>query len=479
MEFYSNNDNRHYTADPCSVSIDGLDLSCVDDDSFPFILTTHGLKFGSYTQQHDGMYKKIRPMDRIIEGRFWVNSGVLTVWDLPFGANSSSIIDQVQDIAKEISSRLRYAKSKMSFILSTSVPETERHARESFVAVIPFFELDKVRSCGDLSEFLWNEMERQRRLASRTDTSTGTRDFWRHYEVVGEAIKLGVGDLKYIVENIIREYHQGQQLMLPFDGNDEPYNYMQFIEWLEEVGTYGKLPDCTGELDKVFNNEEELYLIGVNDFYFGLGDEFDYEGYSMFLEDLEQEYTGQAPIFADGRSASDMDVDSVEATEQFLTPEGLEVWKRAIIERGRVIADNWRRRITVNEQGLVYCERMIALDKLFGRHHEPEKYGNKDYYETLSSNYEGIGLYWSWMKGGGCVYYENGCMTDVLVKAWVSPHDVDWSTSTSLECMDEQELRLNPNATVQIDAIEVDVYDEKGYATRRNLPLKGSLLIGM
>ena len=478
MKFYSNKDNRYYTADPCSVVTDRLNLYCTDDDSFPFILTDRGLVFGSFGEQHGDLTRKIRGRRVIIEGRYWIDSGVICVWGMTASLKCARTIELVQEIAAEIKKRIG-GRKRMVFMFNTAVPDNEKHDHEYFVAEIPVAELGMCKSADYLNEFLWDEMNRQRKLSARTDTSSGSRDFWRHYEVVGETVKLNRSDLRYIVENIIREYHQGQQLMLPFDGNDEPYNYMQFVEWLENTGTYGKLPDCTGELDKIFNDENELYLIGVNDFYFGLGGEFDYESYDMFLDELEQSYRGSEPLFTDNRTTQDFEFTSVEDAEPCLTPEGLQFWKQAIIQRGREIADTWRQRITVNEHGLVYCERMIALDKLMGRHHEPEKYGNKDYYDTLNSSYEGIGFYWSWMEGGGCVYYENGYTSDVLVKAWVSPHDVDWGESTSLECADEQELRLKADAIVQIDAIETDIEDENGRMVKRNLPLKGSLLIGM
>ena len=212
MRFYSNNVKRYYTADPCSVNTDRLNLTCNDNDSFPFILTDRGLVFGSFGEQHKDMSRKIRGRQNIMEGRYWKDSGVLCVWGMGDSLGSSRIIEVVEGVADAISKRIGVPKSRMVFMFNTAVPGSERHEREHFVAEIPILELWKCKSADSgsfrMNEFLWDEMERQRKLSTRTDTSGGSRDFWRHYEVVGESVKLDKGDLKRIVENIVNEYTQ-------------------------------------------------------------------------------------------------------------------------------------------------------------------------------------------------------------------------------------------------------------------------------
>jgi hypothetical protein len=306
---------------------------------------------------------------------------------------------------------------------------------------------------------------------------------WRHYGVVGEnenPIKLDTNDLRYIVENVIKEYHKGQQLILPFDGNDEPYNYMQFIEWLEEVGKYGKLPSAPNGLNDVFENTEILRDMGISSFYYGTGEEFDADGYYDFMCDFIK-MNGEG-VLVDGYNADRIldEIGCVEDTASFLTKEGVELWKNAIIEKGRQWSQWWKNSsLTVNENGLIYCERMIGLEPIMKRYHAPEEFNNQDYYQMLKSDYSGIGECWSYARGGGRIYFDYYGTQEVLLKGWVSPSDVDWGSTVSLDSMNEEELRLGYNATVQIDSIEIWTNDEDGNYGKHNLPLKGSLLISV
>ena len=45
-------------------------------------------------------------------------------------------------------------------------------------------------------------------------------------------MKLTESDIINLVKRVLKEYHEGQQLILPFDGSSEPHNWMQFMEWL-------------------------------------------------------------------------------------------------------------------------------------------------------------------------------------------------------------------------------------------------------
>lgn len=45
--------------------------------------------------------------------------------------------------------------------------------------------------------------------------------------------------------------------------------------------------------------------------------------------------------------------------------------------------------LKINEKGLIYCERMITIDKLMDRSHSTK--GDMDYYQMLSDNYDGVG----------------------------------------------------------------------------------------
>lgn len=299
-------------------------------------------------------------------------------------------------------------------------------------------------------------------------------------------IRLTENDLRNIVgavlervmdeKSVINEIHQGQQLILPFDGDSEPYNWMQYMEWLEKHGEYGKLPSQPNAMEEVMTNKM-LFDVGESTFFYGTGEEFDneyfYEVFSKFVES-----NGGNTLFNDQNDTVDSIVNNIDSPNDvlyYLNENAQPLWYNYIVNRGRETMDWWiQNRLEINGDGLIYCERMISMEKAWGRYHSEE--GDMDYYQMLDDQYNGIGIYWSYAHGGGNVYFYNTrCGQDILVKGWVSPKDVDWTATISLDSMDEQELRLYPGSSkIQID--EVDTWDEE---TGQNikLPLKGSLLI--
>ena len=76
-------------------------------------------------------------------------------------------------------------------------------------------------------------------------------------------ISINEQDILNMVKRVLREYHKGQQLMLPFDGNDEPYNYMQFVEYIENIGTYGTINKPAKSFEECINNPELLEKCGI------------------------------------------------------------------------------------------------------------------------------------------------------------------------------------------------------------------------
>lgn len=290
-------------------------------------------------------------------------------------------------------------------------------------------------------------------------------------------MKLTESDIINLVKRVLKEYHEGQQLILPFDGSSEPHNWMQFIEWLESHGTYGKLPSQPNAMEDVLTNSM-LFSIGESTFFYGTGEEFDgdyfYEIFSEFVK-----ANGGNTLFANPNSTVDEIVDEIDSPNDvlyYLNEQAQTTWYNFIVNRGRETMDWWmEHRFDIDEDGLIYCERMIAIEKANERYHGEED--GFDYYQTLDDQYTGIGEYWSYAKGGGQVYFnKTRSPQDVLVKGRVSPKDVDWTATISLDSMDEQELRLDYGAKVQID--EITTWDEESGGLVR-LPLKGSLIIGI
>lgn len=291
-------------------------------------------------------------------------------------------------------------------------------------------------------------------------------------------IRLTESDLKAMVseciKRLINEYHQNQQLMLPFDSSSEPYNYMQFVEWLETIGKYGELPAEPNAMNDVVSDEKFLYSVGEASFYYGTGDELDIDYLCELFADFVKKNGGNA-LFVNPNYTTDQvleDIQSVEDIKTYLNENGRFLWERFVINRGRQSMDWWvNERLDINEKGLIYCERMIEMESSMERYHGEN---GEDYFETLFDEYDGIGAYWSYCPGGGNVYFNRAKHPQqILIKGVVSPRDVDWSATTSLESMDEQELRIEQGAIVQINEIEMWTHNE-GMV---RLPLKGSLLI--
>lgn len=283
-------------------------------------------------------------------------------------------------------------------------------------------------------------------------------------------MKLTRNDMHYVITEAIKkvnEIHLGQQLMLPFDGSSEPYNYMQFIEFLENMGDYGVLPN-----PKIvdFTQDRNICLeAGEGRFFWGLSDELDEEGLYYFVEDFTEAYGNE--VWADGEQPDIENMWPLEIKE-CLTPEGQNLWDNKLVNKGREVLEAFARMFTFNEKGQIYIERVIGLENLMDRYHVDSGYkmGGADYFAVLSHKYDGIGPYWTYAKGRGDTYFSGSRGSRITLKGWVNPEDVEWEQTIQLDGMDESEIRINGN--VQIDEIVAEFSEGD-----KRLPLKGSLVI--
>ena len=286
-----------------------------------------------------------------------------------------------------------------------------------------------------------------------------------------------VSKIKNIVENTVREYHTGQQLMLPFDDRTETYNYMQFMEWVQDNSRPGTLPKQVDAFKNVLTDDDEMYLAGIASFSYGLGGEINEEDYYAFLTNMVDTYGNG--LIKNPYTVDDVmdEITCVEDTYyRFLTPKGQIVWKELMCQKGvSTVRDFAEYHFKMNDNGLIYCERMIGIENAMGRY----KTDNGDYYEELSRLYDGTGVFWSYASGGGYMYCNDRYNQDeVLFRGWVSPYDVDWGTTIELEQADEAELRLSGDAKIQLDSIILKTRDENGrYVVVDLLKNKGSVLI--
>lgn len=304
-------------------------------------------------------------------------------------------------------------------------------------------------------------------------------------------IQINEQDILNMVKRVLKEYHEGQQLMLPFDGSSEPYNYMQFIEYLENIGTYGKIEPPTRTFEQCISDpyllEEcgRVLLLDVDEC-------FDEYRTSELIKELVREngYDIFTPDIVEMISEYENPDDALDDTEVFdfyhMDTNNLydlfsdrRVLINKLIENGRAELEwLYNHQFTTNESGQIYIERVVDIPNPTDRWHEksynPESDEELDYFQSISKNYKSIGDCWTYIQGAGDCYntsLTNG--TKINLKGWVNPEDVNWEMTIQLEQLDEYEIRLAYNVPVQIDEIEVIEGDNYG----KRLPLKGSIVV--
>ena len=262
--------------------------------------------------------------------------------------------------------------------------------------------------------------------------------------------------------------------MLPFDGSDEPYNYMQYMEYLENIGKYGKLNPPTKTFEQCTNDPQLLERCGIAFLHMNPWEGFDAWRANRFLKQIEDRYGTE--IYSDNFHPEDSYeynesvFENMSDEEFYSILKDRNLMKKMLIELGRDELDDFFNNCIVNELGQIYCERVIDLPKLFDRFSE----NGQDFYQTVSKHFPGVGDCLTWCNGAGNSYNTimmNG--TNVNLKGWVNPENVNWESCIELENMDEYELRLYSNIPVQIDEIEVIEGDNAG----KKLPLKGSIVV--
>ena len=108
--------------------------------------------------------------------------------------------------------------------------------------------------------------------------------------------------------------------------------------------------------------------------------------------------------------------------------------------------------IETNQNNCIYIERAITIPKFADK--------NK-LYDWFKKDYNGhLGVYWSYRRNFAEPYWGNNNQDTVILKGYVRPEDVDWldTLSTYLYNVEEYELRLKPNAPIQV----VEIVTEEG-----------------
>ena len=323
-------------------------------------------------------------------------------------------------------------------------------------------------------------------------------------------------DIINMVKRVINELHKGQQLMIPFDGdsNTEPYNYMQFMEYLESLSTPGKLAPPQYNFEEIINSRNPfLEQIGLRTLQ-NYECVFDEWKVNNFLNDVEQsddtllvyrscDYEEDfEPMFREDylEAIGKSDIESWEDEDLYNLFNNPRELSQILVNMGKEeLRELYNRCCILNDLGQIRIERVIDLPGIFRNNdgsktninisHEsnlniddnnnivavdPLQKDTEDYTQSAQRRYPSIGVCWTYEKGCGEAYCSDiSHGTSVNLIGWVNPEEVDWELTVQLESLEEYELRLNSGALVQLDAIQIIEGEHRG----KFFPLKQSVLV--
>ena len=281
--------------------------------------------------------------------------------------------------------------------------------------------------------------------------------------------------LQETIKRVLKEYYS--QLKIPFNHDTPNYdyksNYEHYIDFLEKIGKYGKLPkskwskkiirnEINKNLDYAMDNseteEEEEYL--MHRFFLYINNS---TLLNMCIEPEVMEYCNN-------------DLDSLS---DYLQEDDFYNLKNSLNDEGKSVFDEFRKKyfleklneygfldnLTFNNRGLIYVERAITLPKFY------ERLKDNDFIKK----YQSVGECWSWLKDGAEPYC-GGDGTTILLKGWVDPSQVDWEETTyrnMYSINDERELYI-PSAKVEVFEVKLFYSDSN---KEIKLPLHNSILV--
>lgn len=302
---------------------------------------------------------------------------------------------------------------------------------------------------------------------------------------------------------VLKEYHG--QLSFNFDNEGNGYfeknNWEHYIDFLENIGTYGQLPASQWTRRNIINEVEkakEKIEYSSNDL-----DEEDYRRaflevvYSSFIYEKTQEddfkedfltyfndynefkethnYYDEADTLNEFLKSKKI-LDDVDNLEGFLTPSGYEKY---LVELHNMFTDKIEDYdmvygLNFNKRGLIYIERDLSIPKF-----DLPKFENEEsYYDYLNREFYSIGKYFTWEEDAGDTYWGESYAVGssrIKLKCWIDPKDVDWEETTRLNCYC---LREEKEIAIKESGVNIEVFDvilEKGDVNGVNVSGKSLL----
>ena len=307
---------------------------------------------------------------------------------------------------------------------------------------------------------------------------------------ISEEIKKG----KKIIVNenqllALKEYHNQQVFNFGDDGYAyfEKNNWENYVDFLEDIGTYGMLPASEWTRNDIENKIEEVK--GEIDYQNDDISEDDYKEafLSLVCETFVYEHYDKNDIFEEWFLDLFNDYEEFKAnnnyydecdtlrgfieqtTDVFNDPDNLDNYltytgnmefQETLREQ---FADNFNdygmlECMIINDRGLVYIERNIKIpyfnspDFDYGHH--------KNYYNYLKKMYYDLGYCFTWGEGYGEAYCggsfgKNGT-SEIKLKCWVDPKDINWKETVYRNCYS---LREEREVYISASGAKIEVFD--------------------
>lgn len=269
--------------------------------------------------------------------------------------------------------------------------------------------------------------------------------------------------------NILKEYRN--QLILPFDGDDRKMNYEHFVDWLEEIGTYGQLPQSTANIESLIeNNTQEAYESFIN---------WEDSTYDSFFDFMSICIDEQEDIY----SLFDVDAESIDEVLEskdywdlynYLNEIGEQKFEQFRYQAFNEYINDFKGAYKVNERGLIYIERDIEIPTMSNKDFKTYSGKKNDLFQHLQDQYgEHIGQFWSWYKGGvqsSGGYYSGS--NKISIRGYVDPQSIDW-----IETLGKQAYSLRDEREIFVEyGAPIEIFEIRAYSGQR-FPLNGPIIV--
>jgi hypothetical protein len=331
-------------------------------------------------------------------------------------------------------------------------------------------------------------------VSQKTKPNKLNTNFVKPVEPVKPSSAIKESRLIFINEEQLKMLHEYRsQLKLPFNngqeiGHDYKENWEHFVDYLESIGHYGRLPKSEWTINNIVEAIKKESVAAFNSLY-----DYDYDTIGADVEEIYIAFNNCAYELQKNRdeffhyftnipdeiynefvnSTNDLSyfLEQYGLVERgddygllnFLTTDGRMYLHNALYDYfvSRYENNGVPDAFTFNDRGLIYIEREISVPSLTDVRINDRKATHEDYYEMVMKKYGGVGNCWSWSRGNGEAYcynpYDVGT-SYLLLKGWVDPKDVDWEMTlarNSYPLSYETEIFISGKVNIELDEVLV------------------------